>query len=166
MKNLKRVCIIAMLLAIAIVLNVVESFIPVFIPGVKLGLANVIILIMLYEFKIYEALAVDILRILVVGLLRGTFAQPTFFMALSGGILSFIIMMLFSRLKFFSVIGVSVLGSVSHACGQILVAIILLGTSAVVYYLPFIGMLSIATGIFSGILTRTYLKRSITKQFL
>ncbi len=166
MKNLKRVCIIAMLLAIAIVLNVIESFIPVFIPGVKLGLANVIILIMLYEFKIYEALAVDILRILVVGLLRGTIAQPTFFMALSGGILSFFIMMLFSRLKFFSVIGVSVLGSVSHASGQILVAIILLGTSAVVYYLPFISLLSIATGIFSGILTRTYLKRSITKQFI
>ena len=91
--NLKRLMIIAMLLAAAIVINYLESFIPIFIPGVRLGLANAIILIMLYEFKWYEALAVDILRILLVSLIRGTFLSPTFFMALSGGMLSFLIML-------------------------------------------------------------------------
>ena len=135
MSKVKRFTIIAMLLAIAIVLNVLESF-TIFIPGVKLGFANIIILIMLYEFKPAEALMVDILRIFMVGLLRGSFLSPTFFMALSGGLTSFIIMFLFSRIKIFSPVGVSVLGSISHATGQIFVAIGLLGTNAVVYYLP------------------------------
>lgn len=114
MSKVKRFTIIAMLLAIAIVLNVLESF-TIFIPGVKLGFANIIILIMLYEFKPAEALMVDILRIFMVGLLRGSFLSPTFFMALSGGLTSFIIMFLFSRIKIFSPVGVSVLGSISHA---------------------------------------------------
>ena len=101
-----------------------------------------------------------------VGLLRGSFLSPTFFMALSGGLTSFIIMFLFSRIKIFSPVGVSVLGSISHATGQIFVAIGLLGTNAVVYYLPFIGLLSILTGILSGIIAKVYLAKSVTKQFL
>ncbi len=164
--NLKRLMIIAMLLAAAIVINYLESFIPIFIPGVRLGLANAIILIMLYEFKWYEALAVDILRILLVSLIRGTFLSPTFFMALSGGMLSFLIMLLFSRIKVFSKIGVSVLGSLFHAAGQIFVAMILLESVDLVYYLPFIAILSIGTGILSGVVASLYLKRSITKQFV
>lgn len=165
MSKVKRFTIIAMLLAIAIVLNVLESF-TIFIPGVKLGFANIIILIMLYEFKPAEALMVDILRIFMVGLLRGSFLSPTFFMALIGGLTSFIIMFLFSRIKIFSPVGVSVLGSISHATGQIFVAIGLLGTNAVVYYLPFIALLSILTGILSGIIAKVYLAKSVTKQFL
>ena len=164
--NLKRLTIISMLLAMAIVLNYLESFIPVFVPGVKLGLANVIILIMLYEFKWYEALAVDILRILIVSLIRGTVLSPAFFMALSGGMLSYLIMLLFSRIKIFSKIGVSVLGSLSHATGQIVIAIILLDSFDLVYYLPFIAILSVGTGIISGIITSLYLKRSITNKFI
>ncbi|MDE5546303.1 MAG: Gx transporter family protein [Anaeroplasmataceae bacterium] len=166
MNKTKRLCIISMLLAMAIVLNILESFIHFGIPGVKLGLANIIILIMLYEFKSYEALAVDVLRILLVGLLRGNFLSPTFIMSLSGGLLSFLIMYLFSRIKVFSPIGVSVLGAVSHATGQVIAAILMLGTQAVVYYLPFIGILSIGTGIISGIITRLYLRKSITARFL
>ena len=164
--NLKRLTIISMLLAMAIVLNYLESFIPVFVPGVKLGLANVIILIMLYEFKWYEALAVDILRILIVSLIRGTILSPAFFMAISGGMLSYLIMLLFSRIKIFSKIGVSVLGSLSHATGQIVIAIILLDSFDLVYYLPFIAILSVGTGIISGIITSLYLKRSITNKFI
>lgn len=164
--RLKRLVIISMLTTMAIVLSILESFIPVFIPGVKLGLANVIILIMLYEFKSYEALLVNIIRILLVGLLRGTLLTPTFLMSLSGGMLSFIIMFLFSRIKIFSIIGVSVLGSVFHCVGQILIAIILLSTDAVIYYLPFIAILSLATGVLSGLITKGYLKISITNRFL
>lgn len=166
MMNVKRLCVISMLLAMAIVLNVLESFIPVFIPGVKLGLANIIVLIMLYEFKAWEALLVALLRVLLVGILRGTLLSPTFLMALSGSMLSFTIMFLFSRIKIFSPIGVSVLGAIGHATGQIIVAIIILGSKAVVYYLPFIALLSILTGVLSGIISRTYLKRSVTKKFI
>ncbi len=166
MKNLKRICILSMLLAMAIVLNMVETLIPIFIPGVKLGLANIIILIMLYEFKPTEALIVNLLRIIIVGLIRSTLLSPTFLMSLTGGILSYLLMLLFSRGKIFSPIGVSVLGAVGHTVGQIVIAIILLDTTAVVYYLPLIALLSVLTGVFSGILARAYLKRSITKQFL
>lgn len=166
MKNLKRTCILSMLLAMAIVLNMVETLIPIFIPGVKLGLANIIILIMLYEFKPTEALIVNLLRIIIVGLIRSTLLSPTFLMSLTGGIFSYLLMLLFSRGKIFSPIGVSVLGAVGHTVGQIAIAIILLDTTAVVYYLPLIALLSVFTGVFSGILARAYLKRSITKQFL
>ena len=165
-KSLKRWMIIAMLMAMATVLSYLESFIPVFIPGVKLGLANVIILIMLYEFKFYEAGIVDLLRILVVALIRGTLMTPTFLMSLSGGILSYIVMLIFSRIKMFSPIGVSVLGSISHSIGQIIVVIIIINLDAVLYYLPFILVLSLATGILSGFITKEYLKRSITKNIL
>ncbi|MBE6136924.1 MAG: Gx transporter family protein [Erysipelotrichaceae bacterium] len=164
--SVKRLAIIAMLTAMAIVLSILESFIPMFIPGVKLGLANVIILIMLYEFKISEALIVDILRILVVAILRSTLLSPTFIMSLSGGVLSFVIMLIFSRIKVFSIIGVSVLGSISHCFGQIIAAMLLLSSEAVVYYLPFIAILSCATGVLCGLITKLYLKRSITSKFI
>ena len=164
--NLKRLTIIAMLLAMAIAINYLESFIPVFIPGVRLGLANAIILIMLYEFKWYEAFFVDLLRILIVALIRGTLLSPTFFMSLSGGLLSFFVMLLFSRFKFFSKIGVSILGSLSHATGQILVAMVILESFDLIYYLPFIILLSIGTGILSGMISSLYLKRSITDKFV
>ena len=164
--TIKRLMVISMLLAAAIVLTYLESLIPLFIPGVRLGLANVIILIMLYEFKYYEALLVDILRIFLVSLIRGTFLSPIFFMALVGGMMSYFIMFIFTRKKIFSPIGVSVLGSLFHACGQIVVAILLMSTVKIVYYLPFIGLLSIVTGIISGLIAKTYLKRSITQKFI
>jgi heptaprenyl diphosphate synthase len=164
--SLKRYCVLAMMLSISIVLSILESFIPVFIPGVKLGLANVIILILLYEFSAKEAFLVNVLRILLVGVLRSTLLTPTFLMSLSGGILSFVVMWLFSKMKFFSIIGVSVIGAFCHSLGQIIAAIIIMSLSAVVYYLPFIGILSVATGVFTGIITKTYLSRSITKKFV
>ena len=164
--SLKRLIIISMLTASAMVLSICESYIPIPIPGVKLGLANVIILIMLYEFKIKEALLVDIMRILLVGILRGTLLTPTFIFSLSGGMLSFVVMMLFSRIKLFSPIGVSALGSIAHASGQIIAAIIILGTKEIIIYLPFIGILSLVTGILSGVVTQIYLKRSVTGKFI
>ena len=164
--KIKRLAVMAMLCAMAIILSILESMIPVFIPGVKLGLANVIILIMLYEFKASEAFIVNICRIILVGLLRSTLLTPTFLMSLSGGIVSFVFMFLLSRFKVFSPIGVSVVGSISHSFGQIIMAIILVSTEAVIYYLPFIALLSLATGVVSGIITSTYLKRSITSKFI
>lgn len=156
----------AMLLAIAIVLSILESFIPVFIPGVKLGLANVIVLIMLYEFKSSEALTVNLLRIFLVGLLRGTILTPTFLMSLSGGVLSFVVMFILVKFKVFSIIGVSVASAFTHSLGQIIMAIFIMSTEAVVYYLPFIAALSVLTGIITGMITKLYLSRSITKRFI
>ena len=165
-KNLKRLIIISMLTAIAIVLSFLESLIPIFIPGVKLGLANVIILIMIYEFKFYEAFLSDLFRILIVALIRGTFLEPVFFMSLAGGITSFIVMFIFSKISIFTALGVSSLGSISHSMAQVLVASFLVSSEAVLYYMPFIAFLSIATGILSGFIADSYLRRSISARFI
>ena len=108
----------------------------------------------------------DIFRILIVALVRGTFLAPAFLLSLSGGMLSFFIMFIFSRIKLFSPIGISVLGSIGHALGQILMAIIILSSQEILYYLPFTLGLSVLTGILSGMVVRVYLKRSITSKFI
>ncbi len=164
--SIKRACLIAMMLAMAIVLNIIEGFIPMFIPGVKLGLANCIILIMLYQMKWYEALLVMILRILLVGLFRGNIFTLTWLMSLSGGVCSFIVMLIFSKINFFSPIGTSVLGSISHCFGQIVVAMLMLSASSFIYYLPFIALLSVLTGVINGMICRLLNKRKIVETIL
>ena len=165
-QKLKRLIIVSMMLAMAIIVNYMESFIPVFIPGVRLGLANVIILIMIYEFNSYEALLVDILRIFIVSLIRGTLFQPVFFMSLSGGILSFAGMLLFSKIRIFSAIGTSAFGAILHTVGQILVLIFILDNIYTINYIPIIGIISITTGILSGFICHTYLVRSISSNYI
>ena len=164
-KNLQRWMIIAMLTAIAVVVGWLESFVPVFIPGVRLGLANVVILIMIYEFKFYEGLIADIIRILVVALLRGTLLQPVFLMSLAGGMTSFFVMLGFSKIKVFTAVGTSVMGSIFHSLAQMIVAYLIISSVAVYYYLPFVILLSLGTGIISGFICDIYLSRSITSLY-
>lgn len=159
-KKLRNCIILSLLLAIEIVISYVETFIPIPIPGVKLGLANVITLFILYENKWYNAFVILIARILLVAIIRGTLLNVVFFMSLFGGILSFIIMFIFSRFKFLSTITVSVFGSVCHVLGQIFTAIIITKTMGIIYYLPIILLLSIITGIISGIICIFMRKRA------
>ena len=111
--KVQKMALLGVLTAAAIVIAILESFIPsVGIPGVKLGLANIVILVILYELGIVEAIIVNLLRVLVVGLVRGTFLSMGFLMSLSGAVLSLTIMIIFYLLiKRFSIIGVSVIGS-------------------------------------------------------
>lgn len=158
-KRIKRVIILALYLAISIILSYVESVIPLPIPGVKLGLANVIVLFLLYEDKWYTALLILIARILLISFIRGTFLNVNFLMSLSGGAFSFILMFIFSRLKFLSSVTVSVFGSIAHVSGQILVAYLYMSSPGVLYYYPIILFLSIITGILSGIICILMRKR-------
>ncbi len=158
--KLQKIIVLSLYLAISIVISYVETFIPIPIPGVKLGLANVITLFLLYEGKWYDAFFILLARILIVSFIRGTFLNVTFFMSLGGGFIAFIVMIIFSRFKFLSSVTVSVLGSVCHCCGQILVAYLYTSTSAIVYYLPIIMFLSIITGILSGIVCILMRRRS------
>ena len=121
--KVQKMALLGVLTAAAIVIAILESFIPsVGIPGVKLGLANIVILIILYEIGIWEAVVVNLLRVLVVSLVRGTFLSMGFLMSLTGCVLSLGIMILFYLLiKKFSIIGVSVIGSIFHVAGQILI---------------------------------------------
>ena len=164
--KVQKMALLGVLTAGAIVIAILESFIPsIGIPGVKLGLANIVILVILYELGIFEAIIVNLLRVIVVGLVRGTFLGMGFFMSLTGAVFSLGIMILFYLLiKKFSIIGVSVIGSIFHVTGQILIAMIYLGTAYIVLYLPIIGLTAIATGIFVGIVSQLIIKTGIIKK--
>ena len=164
--KVQKMALLGVLTAAAIVIAILESFIPsVGIPGVKLGLANIVILVILYELGIVEAIIVNLLRVLVVGLVRGTFLSMGFLMSLSGAVLSLTIMIIFYLLiKRFSIIGVSVLGSIFHVSGQILIAMLYLGTAYIVLYLPIIAISAIITGVFVGIVTQLIIKTGVIKK--
>ena len=164
--KVQKMALLGVLTAGAIVIAILESFIPsVGIPGVKLGLANIMILIILYELGIVEAITVNLLRVLVVGLVRGTFLGMGFFMSLTGAVFSLGIMILFYLLiKKFSVIGVSVIGSIFHVGGQILIAMIYLGSAYIVLYLPVLAISAIITGVFVGIVARLIINTGIIKK--
>ena len=164
--KVQKMALLGILTAGAIVIAILESFIPsIGIPGVKLGLANIVILVILYELGIVEAIIVNILRVIVVGLVRGTFLGMGFLMSLTGAAFSLGIMILFySLIKKFSVIGVSVIGSVFHVGGQILIAMLYLGTAYIVLYLPIIAISAIITGVFVGVIARLIIKTGIIKK--
>ena len=164
--NIHKIAITGILTAGAIIVGIIESFIPsIGIPGVKLGLANIVILITLYELGILEALFVDLARVFIVGLLRGTIFTMGFFMSLTGAILSLGIMILFYLLiKKFSIIGVSVVGAIFHVIGQILVAWLFLSTPYILYYLPVIAISAIVTGVGVGVVANLVIKTGVIKK--
>ena len=164
--KVQKMALLGVLTAGAIGIAIVESFIPsIGIPGVKLGLANIVILVILYELGVVEAILVDLLRVFLVGLLRGTIFGMGFFMSLTGAFLSLGIMILFCLLiKKFSVRGVSVIGSIFHVIGQILIAMIYLGTAYVILYLPIIAISAIITGVFVGITARLIIRTGVIKK--
>lgn len=166
MFNIHKIALLGVLTAGAVVIAILESFIPsIGIPGIKLGLANTVILVVLYELGIIDAIMVNLIRVLVVGLVRGTFMSFGFLMSLSGAALSLIVMILFYLLiRKFSIIGVSVIGAIAHVVGQILVAMAYLGTSYVVLYLPAIGLSAIITGVFVGIVASAIIHTNIIKK--
>ena len=164
--KVQKMALLGVLTAGAIVIAILESFIPsVGIPGVKLGLANIVILIILYELGIVEAIVVNLLRVLVVGLVRGTFLSMGFLMSLTGAVLSLGVMILFYLLiKKFSIIGVSVIGSIFHVTGQILIAMLFLGTAYIFLYLPIIAISAIITGVFVGIVAKLIIRTGVIKK--
>lgn len=154
--ELKKFTRLSMFLALSIVLSIIESMVPLFngimIPGLKLGLANIIVVFVLYTYGFKEAIYISILRIVLVGLLRTGLFSITFFFSLSGAVLSLICMFITKKFPF-SIISVSVTGSLGHSIGQIIMAIILLNNTNLIYYLPWILLFSVPTGICVGILS-------------
>ena len=152
----RRIVYLSILLSLAVIVNYLESLIPSFgIPGVRLGLTNIIILLILYNFSFPEAFLVTILRVFLVGLVRGTLFTIPFFMSLSGAVLSVLIMFALKNAKVFTEIGVSIGGAFFHATGQIVIAIIFMKTASIVYYLPVLLLTSLLTGIFVGLVVKT-----------
>ena len=130
------------------ILSYVESQLPALlaIPGMKLGLTNIVVLFALYAMDSKAAAFINLVRILLVALLFGTALSLAF--SLAGGILSFLVMFLLKKTDRLGITGVSAAGGVSHNIGQILVAMVAMNTKAIALYLPVLWI----TGIFSGVL--------------
>ena len=134
--------------------------VPVPIPGVKLGLANVIIIIMMYFMDTKSAFFVSLIRVVLSGLLFAGFAGLLY--SLAGAMLSFAVMALLKKTDKFSIVGVSIAGGVFHNVGQIIVAALAVENVKMAYYLPFLLVSGVVTGMLIGIVAKTalgYLKR-------
>lgn len=158
---MKKITNISMLLALSVVLNIIENFIPILggsIPGMKIGIANIIILFVLYAYTFKDALYVSILRVILVGILLTGIFSPTFFFSMAGAVLSIVMMYLVKTYTKLSIIGVSIIGSVMHSAGQIGVAILILNTTTIIYYLPWLLLFAIPSGIVVGLISKHMLK--------
>lgn len=155
----KKVALLGMCSAGAILLGYVESLIPVFffVPGMKLGLANLAVVLTLYFFSPRDALIVQLVRIVVVGFLFGNLFSIA--LSLAGGLLSLGFMCLAKRYGGFTVYGVSVAGGVTHNIGQICVAAVLVENVRIIYYLPFLLLSGLVTGLLIGLLSHEMMKR-------
>lgn len=158
-KQTQKMVLLANLLAVSIVLNVIESLylnvLP--IPGSKIGFANIVTLVVIYLYGVKEGVALTVLRIILVSIITGKFLGPVFYLGLGGATLSITAMALLKKVDFFGIVGVSVLGSVSHAIGQIIVGIFVLGSSAIMYWLPVMLLVSVPAGVLTGLISTKFL---------
>ena len=148
--KVKRLTTAGVAVAAALIISYIESLFPlsVAVPGIKLGLANIVIVFVLYKLDLKYAAAVSLIRVLLAGLLFGSAASMAY--AASGAFLAFIVMVLMKKARRFSAVGVSCAGAVAHNIGQILMAMLLLDTAQIAYYLPVLLMSGVITGIAIG----------------
>jgi len=140
----RDITVIGIMTAISVVISI--------IPGLKLGLSNIVIIYVLYKYGFKTSIMVSLIRVLIVALLRTGFGI-NFFFSLSGALFSIIAMVLVKKTKL-SIIGVSIVGSIFHSIGQVLVGILVLNNYNITYYLPYLLIFSIPTGIIVGIVSK------------
>ena len=148
----KKIALRGLLIALAFVLSWVEMQIPYFfpIPGIKLGLTNLVVLIALYRLSAFDAFALNMVRILLVSFTFGNMAALIY--SAAGGMLSFIAMFVLKKYTSFSLRFVSVAGGIFHNMGQILVAMVVLGSSGVVYYMGVLWFSGMIAGALVGLI--------------
>lgn len=158
MKKTKRLVLLAMLTAVAMILSYVESLLPsVSIPGVKMGLANIAVIFALFRFGWKEAAALSLVRVVLVSLLFGSVGAMLY--SLAGAVLSLAVMALLRRIDRFSTVGISVAGGVAHNAGQILMAMLILQTKQLLGYLPVLAVSGIAGGVLTGLAAALLIRR-------
>ena len=156
--NTKKLTTLSLSVALAMLLSFIESQIPPFvaIPGIKVGLSNIVTVFLLYTFGWREAGAVSLLRVFLSSLLFGSAVSLLY--AFSGALLSFCVMIILKKLPLFTEIGVSVAGGVFHNAGQIICACIIMENAAIASYLPPLivsgTVAGSVVGIISGILVK------------
>lgn len=159
----KVVATAALLSALALVFGYIEFLIPISVamPGVKLGIANIVIVIALYRLGWKWALPINIVRVMLSALLFGSVFSALY--SLAGAVLSFIVMALLMRTNLFSIAGVSMAGGVAHNLGQLIVACLVMETSSALYYYPVLLISGLATGIGIGIIATLVLNKLKTQ---
>lgn len=145
--------------ALALIFSYIETLIPIHlgIPGVKLGLANLIIVITLYKMGTKEAYILSVVRIILAGFIFANMFSILYSMA--GGLLSLTVMVFLKRIDKFSVMGISMAGGVFHNIGQLIMAAIVLESLSVTYYLPVLLVSGVLTGFLIGFIANEMLKR-------
>lgn len=145
--------------ALALIFSYVETLIPIHIgiPGVKLGLANLIVVIALYRIGVRESYVLSVLRVILAGFLFGNLFAILY--SLAGGLFSLTVMAFLKKTEKFSVLGVSMGGGVFHNIGQLMMAAIVLESLSITYYLPVLLISGIVTGLLIGIVANEMLKR-------
>ena len=151
--------------ALALIFSYVESLVPFNfgIPGVKLGLANLIIVIALYKMKFSDAFLLSVVRVVLSGFIFGNYFSIIY--SLAGGILSLCVMAGLKKTDKFSVMGISMAGGVAHNVGQLIVAMIVVETLSIVAYVPVLLISGLVTGLLIGIVSAEMLKRLVNIRF-
>lgn len=156
----KKIAVLGLCTAVALILAYVESMLPPLfhaVPGIKIGLPNIIIVFVLYRIGVKEAAVVSLIRMLAVSFMFGNMMALVY--SLAGALLSMLVMVALKKLNFLSVVGVSVAGGVFHNVGQILAAMVLLGTAELGYYLIVLAITGTVSGIFVGLCGASIVKR-------
>ena len=150
--NPRRISLYGLLIALAFIFSYIESVImvPVPVPGVKLGLANLVAIVGLYSIGTKGTIAISLVRIVLVGFTFGNLSSMMYSMA--GGVLSLVLMILIKKFNWFSQVGVSILGGIGHNIGQLAIAALVTKTAGVFYYLPVLTTAGIAAGAVIGLL--------------
>ena len=155
----RKISVVALFSAFAILASYIETFIPSLgIPGVKLGLANIAVVLALFLLDAESAIIINVVRIVIVGLLFGSLFSISF--ALAGAFVSLTVMIILKKVFKFSIITVSIFGGFFHNVGQLIVAFILVDNYSVFTYLPVLLIAGIITGLIIGILAKLLYERT------
>ncbi|MDE6025000.1 MAG: Gx transporter family protein [Lachnospiraceae bacterium] len=151
-------------IALALVLSYLESLIPVFaaVPGVKLGVANIVTMVALYKLGTKPAIIVSVGRIVLAAILFGNIS--TMIYSFAGAAFSILMMIILKKTKIFSVVGVSVAGAIAHNIGQLAVAAIMLENLNIMYYFPVLLITGVVSGIAVGLIAVYIIKNIRIKQ--
>ncbi|QIK57750.1 Gx transporter family protein [Erysipelothrix sp. HDW6A] len=154
--------VLTMLLGMAMIVNMIEPVFVIGVPGVKLGLANVLGLIAFYLLGVKELFIVNVMRVLIVSLLRGTLVGTGFWLAFIGTLSSCLSIVFFHKVTKMSEIGISTASATFHNLGQIGVIIFITNMPLMITWLPVMLLTGVPTGILTGYLVKTINKRFIT----
>lgn len=154
-----RVSICGMLIALAMIFSYLEALVPISlgIPGVKLGLANLVTIVAVYQLSVYETIMIAIIRIVLSSVLFSNLTVMLY--SLAGAALSLIVMLLLKQCKVFSRAGVSIGGGVAHNIGQLSVAFLMLENQKVLYYAPVLIISGTVAGALIGVLAAMIIKK-------